>query len=99
MSLEPPEIPDKLDWASFWTALLEWFFRFQRGQFLVPPGTIAAFGSSSLPEGWALCDGTDYVYDKFPNLYRVLGQNGAASGFMRVPTIAPDSYGTWMIKV
>lgn len=99
MSLEPPEVPDKFNWPELRTSLLEWFFRFQRGQFLVPPGTVAAFATSSLPEGWVVTDGTDYVFDKFPNLYKVLGQNGAAPGFMRVPNIPADSYGTWMIKV
>ncbi len=97
--IDPPEFPEKFSWPSVRFILYDWFFRLQRVQAFVEPGTIAAFATSSLPQGWVKTDGTDYVDTKFPNLYKVLGQNGAAAGFMRVPTIAPDAYGTWMIKV
>ena len=99
MSLESPELPSKFDWWNLRFILYDWFFRFQRLQALVPPGTTVAFASSTLPEGWVLTDGTDYDENKFPNLFKVIGANGAAAGFMRVPTIAPDAKGTWMIKV
>lgn len=99
MSLEAPELPEKLDWSLIRSALYGWFFQFQNGQFLVPPGTVAAFAASSIPEGWVVTDGTDYDESKFPNLFKILGANGAAAGFMRVPNIPADGYGTWMIKV
>lgn len=99
MSLEPPELSSKFDWWNIRSALSEWFFRFHRSQFLVPPGATVPFPFSTPPDGWVLTDGTDYDETKFPNLFAVLGANGAAAGFMRVPTIPPDGYGTWMIKV
>lgn len=99
MSLEPPELPEKFNWWNVRFILYDWFFRQQRLQSTVPAGTIAVFASSTLPEGWVETDGTDYEETKFPNLFKVLDANGAAPGFMRVPTIPPDGYGTWMIKV
>lgn len=99
MSLEPPIFPDAFDWERVREALEDWFFRFQNGQFLVPPGATVPFPFSTPPAGWVLTDGTDYEETKFPNLFKVLGPNGAAAGFMRVPNIAPDAKGTWMIKV
>lgn len=99
MSLEPPELPSAFDWNNLRSILSDWFFRFQMGQFLVAPGTIAPFVISTPPAGWVLTDGTDYVDTKYPNLFRLIGANGAAAGFMRVPTIAPDAKGTWMIKI
>lgn len=99
MSLEPPEFQDKFDWWSLRQTLGDWFFRFQMGQFLVPPGTMAFFPTSSPPEGWVECDGTDYEEAKFPNLFKVIGPNGAGAGFMRVPNEVASVGVICMIKV
>lgn len=36
------------------------------------PGTIVAFGGDVVPEGWLLCDGTEYNISKYPELAGVL---------------------------
>ena len=99
MSLEPPEFQDKFNWWNLRQTLDEWFFRFLRSQTLVPPGTMAFFPVVTPPEGWVECDGTDYEEGKFPNLFKVLGPNGAAAGFMRVPNEVAAIGAIAMIKV
>lgn len=99
MSLEPPGLPETFNWDNLRAILDEWFFRNFRLQSSVQTGTIAAFVISTPPEGWVLTDATDYEDTKFPNLFKLIGANGAAPGFMRVPNIPADGYGTWMIKV
>lgn len=42
------------------------------GAYLVPPGTIVSYISSNAPPGWLLCDGSEYVREDYPDLYRIL---------------------------
>ena len=45
-----------------------------------PIGTIQAYGGSTVPAGWLLCDGSELVKTSYPELYAVIGDNfGTAS--------------------
>lgn len=39
----------------------------------VPPGSILAFPSNSIPDGWAKCDGSSYSSVTYPKLFQALG--------------------------
>lgn len=45
----------------------------------VPPGTIVIWGSSTIPKGWLLCDGTGYNYLDYPALYSAIGTTYGSS--------------------
>jgi microcystin-dependent protein len=48
---------------------------------LVPPGTIVAYGGTTAPAGWLLCDGTSIVRADYASLYTAIGNAfGTASG-------------------
>lgn len=50
------------------------------------PGSIMAYGGTTPPAGWLLCDGTSYSVNQYPNLYAVIGANfGGQSGIFNVP--------------
>ncbi len=38
-----------------------------------PSGVISAYGGSSAPTGWLLCDGTSYLRATYPDLYAAVG--------------------------
>lgn len=101
MSVEPPTLPAKFDWPSIRASIADWAFRIQRSQRFVPPGTIAAFGAATAPEGWVKCDGTLYSTAKFPELYKVVGTTfGSGAGTFGVPNLAATWANTiWVIKV
>lgn len=40
---------------------------------LVPPGTVIAFGGSTTPKGWLLCDGSDVSRTKYASLFAAIG--------------------------
>jgi microcystin-dependent protein len=40
---------------------------------LVPPGTIAPFAGSTVPEGWLLCDGSEIDRTQYPELFAAIG--------------------------
>lgn len=102
---EPPRLPDKFEWWNVRAELEDWFFRAFRAQAVVPPGTIAAYGATTAPEGWVLCDGTEYAQTKYPELYKIIGQDyGGNPGTFNVPDttdlpILPTATVKWMIKV
>ena len=100
MSPEPPHLPDKFEWWDVRATLEDWFFRSFRSQATVAPGTIVAFGTAVAPEGWVLCDGTEYNQTKYPELYTVIGQDyGGNPGTFLVPNIAASIGAAWIIKV
>jgi microcystin-dependent protein len=50
------------------------------------PGSIMAYGGTTPPAGWLLCDGTSYSVNQYPNLYAVIGANfGGQPGVFNVP--------------
>jgi microcystin-dependent protein len=46
----------------------------------IPPGTIVAFGGTTPPTGWLLCDGTAVNQTTYANLYAAIGCNFGCSG-------------------
>ena len=100
MSIEVPNLPDKLDWKATRLVFIQWFSKLQNSQLFVPPGTIAIFGASTPPDGWVECDGATYDKTRFPNLQRALGTEISATQF-QVPNAgaAPPVGSIWMIKV
>lgn len=47
----------------------------------VPPGIILAFGGSTAPDGWLLCDGSSVLRLTWPNLFGAIGTAfGSADG-------------------
>ena len=46
----------------------------------IPPGTIVAFGGTTAPTGWLLCDGTQISQTTYSNLYAAIGCNFGCSG-------------------
>jgi microcystin-dependent protein len=53
-----------------------------------PPGSIIAFGGSTPPSGWLLCDGSEYVVNLYPNLAAAIGTNfGGGTGYFNVPDL------------
>jgi len=56
-----------------------------------PTGSIMAFGGSSAPSGWFLCDGSEYSQTTYATLYAVLGSTwntgGETAGYFRVPDL------------
>lgn len=57
----------------------------------IPTGQITAFGGSTSPAGWLLCDGTDYASGDYPALHGVIGTTynigGEAGDRFRVPDL------------
>lgn len=48
---------------------------------ITPTGTIMAFGSNtSIPNGWLLCDGSEYPVASYQELFAVIGFNYGGSG-------------------
>lgn len=48
---------------------------------VIPPGTIAWLGTTTIPSGWLLCDGSTKVQASYPNLYAAIGTTfGPATG-------------------
>ena len=57
-------------------------------------GMMVPYGGEVAPDGWVLCDGTEYSTATYPTLFAVIGQRyGGVSGAYRVPnfTTATDS--------
>jgi len=94
-------LPTELKYEALKSALEDWFFRLQRSQMFVPPGTIVEFGGTVPPEGWVECDGTEYQQEKYPLLYKEIGQTyGGAAGTFEVPPTTATTVGQiWIIKV
>ncbi len=45
-----------------------------------PPGAISAFGGSTVPDGWLLCDGRGVTSDQYPRLWAAIGTSWGGSG-------------------
>jgi microcystin-dependent protein len=62
--------------------------------FLVPVGTITAYGGSTAPDGWLLCDGASVSRSTYASLYAVIGN---ASGSADVNSFnVPDFRGRFL---
>jgi microcystin-dependent protein len=54
----------------------------------VPPGTIVAFGGSTPPAGWLLCDGAAISSTTYPDLFGAIGYTwGGSGGTFNVPDL------------
>ena len=55
----------------------------------VPSGTIVAFGGSTPPSGWLMCDGTSYSNSEYPDLSKAIGNafGGTPGATFRVPDL------------
>jgi microcystin-dependent protein len=58
-------------------------------------GLITAYGGSSPPAGWLLCDGASYDCDDYPELYAVVGN--AYGGTPDVTFNVPDARGRALV--
>ena len=47
---------------------------------ITPVGCIIAFGGTSAPEGWLICDGTSHSTSNYSDLYAVIGYSYGGSG-------------------
>jgi len=56
---------------------------------VIPPGAICAFGGSTAPTGWLLCDGQAYLQSTYPDLYGaiLLTYGAGGAGTFRVPDL------------
>ena len=57
--------------------------------FIMPVGTIVAYGGSATPSGWIICNGGSYSTTTYADLYAVVGTaNGSVgAGFFNVPDL------------
>lgn len=54
----------------------------------VPTGTISAFGGTSAPDGYLLCDGASYSTSEYGDLFAVIGSRyGGSGGSFNVPDL------------
>jgi len=52
------------------------------------PGSIAMFAGATAPEGWLLCDGSEYSITEYDFLYEVIGTTyGSGVGTFKVPDL------------
>ena len=67
----------------------------------VPTGTIVPFAGNTAPNGWLLCDGTQYSSSSYPTLYAIIGTTyGGGNGSFKVPDLrgrmpVGKNYGTF----
>jgi hypothetical protein len=85
MSIDAPFFPADFSWQNVKSIFEDWFERFLRGGNLTPPGVIAEFVGTTAPEGWVECDGTEYDWDKYPDLAVAVGVESSPGKFT-VPT-------------
>jgi len=52
----------------------------QGGFPLVPAGSINAYGGSTAPGGWLICNGQSYPTSTYPNLFAAVGYNWGGTG-------------------
>jgi len=56
--------------------------------FVSPVGSVIAFAGSTAPDGWLLCDGSNYSSANFPDLHAVIGTSfGSTGGNFHVPDL------------
>ena len=54
----------------------------------LPAGTVVAFAGTVVPEGYLLCDGSDILKDRYPELYKAIGDfYGANDTHFRLPDL------------
>ena len=61
----------------------------------IPTGLISQFGSTTLPEGWLLCDGKEYSREEYKELFDVIGTTWG-SGDDTTTFNVPDFRGVFM---
>lgn len=69
----------------------------QLAEALCPPGTIVAFGGTTIPDGWLLCDGRPLTNAMFPRLFAAIGTswgNGTldSTGALETPALAETGF-------
>jgi len=56
--------------------------------FVSPVGSVIAFAGSAAPDGWLLCDGSNYSSANYPDLHAVIGTSfGSSGGNFLVPDL------------
>jgi microcystin-dependent protein len=53
----------------------------------IPPGTIAMWPSSTIPNGWLLCDGSIYDQLTYPALFAVIAENYTSGDYPQLPDL------------
>jgi hypothetical protein len=61
---------------------------------LVPPGTIVAYGGTTAPQGWLMCNGASYAQTAYPKLYIAIGT--AYGNFGGANFLVPDLRGKFL---
>lgn len=94
------QLPQEWDWQNVKAALEEWAYQIAAGQRFCPAGAMCEFGGSVAPDGWVVCDGTEYEQTKYPELYKAIGQFfGGNPGTFMVPNSVAVKGQIWIIKV
>jgi len=53
-----------------------------------PAGTVQSYAGANTPDGWLICDGTEYQQADYPELFEAIGQTwGGATGTFFVPDL------------
>ena len=65
-------------------------------QALCPPGTISAYGGTSAPLGWLLCDGASVSRSTYPALFATIGLNYGNGGGNATLFSVPDLRGMFL---
>ena len=57
--------------------------------YLVPPGKVSFFGTTKPPDGWLVCDGSEYDPDIYIDLNKAIGSiwGTGATGKPKVPNL------------
>lgn len=98
MSIERINLPVNFTWDSVKGALEDWTFRLLQSQSFVPSGFCGEFAGTVAPEGWLLCDGTEYEIDQYPTLAKIIGVE-SSPGMFEVPVGGALATGqAWIIK-
>jgi microcystin-dependent protein len=63
---------------------------------LCPPGTIVAFGGSTAPPGWFLCNGAEISKSSYNNLFVAIGTNFGNGGGDSTKFTLPDFRGRFL---
>lgn len=61
-----------------------------------PPGSISAFGGTSVPSGWLLCDGTAYSSSNYGDLFNAIGTSYGTGGNNDTDFNVPDLRGMFL---
>lgn len=70
----------------------------------MPPGCIMSFGMATPPDGWLVCDGSEYSTSSYSDLYTAIGETwgsltdgsgGAGTSHFRVPDLRGEFLRGW----